>query len=301
MSSTSKYVNQEALDSQIYNPTMDPKVLMLQQLMETTAFTPVAPRTTAPLLDPETVPPELKEHVETFNALSTQNPFQGVIVTPASCLIDDVRGDLIECGIVGSELDDTSGQSDWTDYEEEFDADCEEINEQCDQIQDHTDRLTSNLPSLAGIAQGALALATVMSLLSNPCLGLDGLLGSIMDSGKQLLNSATSAIKSALNSVKNKLAQLKDAISSGINSAIASIKASIGPMIDNIKGAIASANAAVSNFIDKAKTEIMNFAKALLANVRQGLAELLANLPKDPCLRGLLTSAATGAAAAIIK
>ena len=307
MLSMSKIVNQEALDSQIYNPTTKPAVLMLQQIMETTPVP--APSATQqnpppPLVDSSDtsiVPPELKEHVDAFFALPTTNPYHGVLVNPASCLIDDIRGSLDDLNNAGQALDNASGQTDWSDYQDDFDQDSQDINSDLDSIQDHTDRLTSNLPSLAGVAQGALALATVMNLLSNPCLGLDGMLGSIMDSGKQLLNDVTNQIKAGVSQVNNALSDLTSAIQSGVQSAISAAKAAISPLMDQIKDGISVAKQQVSAFISKAQTEVMNFAKAALAQLRQGLAELMANLPQDPCLKGLLTSAATGAAAAIIK
>ena len=93
---------------------------------------------------------------------------------------------------------------------------------------------------------------------------------------------------------------LADQVRTGVLSVVADIKAQLAPMIQDMKDAISVAKTAVTNFINKAKAEVMAFAKAMLAQIRQGLAELLANLPKDPCLRSLLGSVATGAAAGII-
>ena len=286
----STYVNQEALDSQIYNPETPSSVLMLQQIMETTTHVVKPPLTSTPLIDPASVPAELKEHVETFNALSTQNPYQGVIVNPASCLIDDITGDLSQLPGLLDQVSAMQPDGELNELKNQLGNDIRDINIDLNTIQDHTDRLTSNLPSLAGIAQAALALDTVMNLLSNPCLGLDGMLGSIMDSGKKLLNDIKSKINSVKNAIMSKISDLRN----GIRDAISGLKNKITDLVNQAKSQI-------SSFINKAKAEIMNFAKALLAQARQGLAELLANLPKDPCLRGLLRSAVTGAAAAIIK
>lgn len=284
MLSASKVVNQEALDNQIYNPTTEPSILMLQQIMETTPA-PVLSATQInpppPIVDVNSVPDDLKEHLQNFLSMPTRNPFHGVVVNPALCHIDDIRNDTID--LTNHMNGNYGGNPVWTGYIPEYTQDCQTINTGLNSVQDHTDRLTSNLPSLAGLAQSALALSTIMNLLSNPCLGLDGLLGSIMDSGKQLLQDAVAKVKDLLNQAR------------------AWVDANIGPLIDKIKGVMADVKAKVSALIAKAAAEIMNFAKAMLAQVRQGLAELLANLPKDPCLRGLLQSAATGAAAAIIK
>ena len=274
------HVNQEALDSQIYNPSVDPKVLMLQQVMEKTPVVYVAPKTSVPLVNPSSEPLELREYIETFNSMTTQNAFAGVLVNPATCLIEDIRGDLVQLPIL---CDVKWGNNpEWTSYKPTCEADIRDINQNCDIVQDHTDRLTSNLPSLTGIAQAAMALSTVMSLLSNPCLGLDGMMGSIMDSGKQLLNDIKSKIRGAIKDAREW------------------VDAQIGPIMDKVKAAISDAKAKMLAFVAKAKAEVTAFAKAMLAQARQGLAELLAFLPKDPCLRGLLKSAATGAAAGII-
>lgn len=293
----SMLINTEALESGIYNPPADPKALALQEIMETQAGANTSLQTPrkGPLIDLadpatlQTIPFELREHVEQFNSLSVYNPFHGVLDNPTSCLINPIRNDLTGPGGI---LDYMNGRfSDngtWTDYRLEFTQDCngdgsdDGILGDLDSIEDHTDRLTNNLPSLAGIAQAALALDTIMNLLSNPCLGLDGFLGSIMDKGKALLND------------------IKNQISAALASAKAWIGEQIGPLIDEIKAAIAVAKAKVAELITKAKEEVMKFAKALLAQVRQGLADLMANLPQDPCLRSLLGSVATGAAAVVI-
>lgn len=287
----SMLINTEALESGIYNPPADPKALALQEIMETQASANTSlqtPRRPA-LVSPAEVPFELREHVEQFNSLSVYNPFHGVLDNPTSCLINPIRNDLVGPGGI---LDYMNGRfSDngtWTVYRLEFTQDCngdgsdDGILGDLDSLEDHTDRLTNNLPSLAGIAQAALALDTIMNLLSNPCLGLDGFLGSIMDKGKALLNDIKNQIGAALASAK------------------AWVGEQIGPLIAEIKAAIAVAKAKVAELITKAKEEVMKFAKALLAQVRQGLADLMANLPQDPCLRGLLGSVATGAAAAVI-
>ena len=360
MSST--VINTEALQSGIYNPPLDPKVLQLQQLMETTAISPTArhrPRK-PPLINPSDVELPLQEHIQTFNSLSIFNPYQGVVVNPTSCLLDPIRSDLsgfsgylngalgdndqwqayapeFQAAVYGSNVDANAGDGQGSSSlgtsaadkqtaalmasgftleqakalgssianipgnpvpdpsgadnpEDDYDGDADTgLLDDLDSYEDHTDKLTNNLPSLAGIAQAAMALDTVMSLLSNPCLGLDGFLGSIMNSGKQLLADLQSKLTSMISGVK-----------SLINSALGDINKVIGPVIAQIKAGIAQAQAAVAALIAKAKAEITKFAKALLAQARQGLAELMANLPQDPCLKSLLGSVATGAAAAII-
>lgn len=314
MLSASKIVNQEALDSQIYNPTTQPSVLMLQQIMETTPPQPVSAtqlNPPAPLIDPVTVDAQLQDHIRTFLSLPTRHDFNGVIVNPALCHIVDVRQDLQDLydyldyqygpGSSDRVISEGGGgggfgwgggtdpvtpngsNGNWTTYQPELSQAIQDVNQDMDSIQDHTDRLTSNLPTLAGLAQAALALSTIMNLLSNPCLGLDGLLGSIMDSGKKLIQD------------------VKDKIAKAVADAKAWVSKEIGPLIDQVKGAIADAKAKIAELVAKAKAEIMNFAKAIQAQIRQGLAELLSNLPQDPCLRGLLQSAVTGGAAALIK
>lgn len=261
---------------------------MLQQIMESTPIvdTRSTPRK-PPLLTTNDVDISLQPHLETFNNLSLFNPFQGVIVNPTECLITPIRDDL---GDFSQYLQGRfSDNGTWLAYKPDFDQDCQDINDDLDQIEDHTDRLTNNLPSLAGIAQAAMALDTLLNLLSNPCLGLDGFLGSIMDSGKQLLNDIKSKISGMIADVKAQIDQT-----------IGDINAAIGPAIQKIQQGIAEAKAKIAEFISKAKAEVTKFIQAMLAQVRQGLAELMANLPQDPCLRSLMGSVATGAAAAVI-
>lgn len=293
-------VNKEALASAIYNPSLDKKALALQQIMEKTTVVPRAKPLLPPLIDPNSVDADLRDHVATFNSLSPFNSFQGVVVNPTTCIIDEARDAIVELPDVMGDILTNAPEHLGAWNAIDYDDNAQEISSGLDICEEHTDRLTSNLPSLAGIAQAALGLTAVMNLLSNPCLGLDGMLGSIMDSGKALLNSVSSQVVAMLDQAKEALADLTSAIASGISSAISAAKAAIGPMINDIKDAMSVAAQAVSQFINKAKEEVMNFAKAMLAQLRQGLSELLANLPDDPCLRGLLGSVATGAAAAVI-
>lgn len=275
-------VNQEALDSNIYNPPADPTSLTLYQLM-LDGTNPT---------DESTI---LQTYVDNFNNLPTQNQFVGVVVNPAQCWIDDINNGLQDVGTAGGQMVQSfpvaSGA--WDAYLPQLQSDSADITANTATAQDHTDRLTSNLPSLTGIAQAALALDTVMNLLSNPCLGLGNFFGSLMAKGQALLKSATAQITNAVNSIKN-------AITSFANQAASAISAAVGPLIQNVKDMISVAKDAVSQFVNQAKAEIMNFAKAMLAQVRQGLADLMANLPKDPCLKSLLGSVVTGAAAALL-
>lgn len=282
-------INKEALNSSLYNPPVDPRAIALQEIMESqpaeaniSRQTPRKPE----LVDPSEVPFELQEYVQQFNSFSVYNPYHGVIVNPTACLLNPIRDDL---GSLINYMDGRfSDNGTWTTYRIEFitavygpDGESGIIGD-LESFEDHTDRLTNNLPSLAGIAQAALALDTIMNLLSNPCLGLSGFLGSIMDEGKAIIND------------------IKNTIGQALADARAWVDSEIGPLIDDINAAIVAAQAEVDKLITMAKAEIDKFAKALLAQVRQGLADLLANLPQDPCLRGLLGSVATGAAAAVI-
>lgn len=275
-------VNQEALDSNIYNPPADPTSLTLYQMMlDSTNPT-----------DEATI---LQTYIDNFNNLPTQNQFVGIVVNPAKCGIDDINNGLQDVQTVGGQM--VQGfpvvSGDWNAYLPQLQADSSTISSNLSTVEDHTDRLTSNLPSLTGIAQAALALDTVMNLLSNPCLGLGNFFGSLMDKGKALLNSATAQVTNAVNAIKAK-------ISSWVGQAESFIQSEIGPLIQNVKDMISVAKDAISQFVNQVTAEITNFAKAMLSQVRQGLSDLLANLPKDPCLKSLLGSVVTGAAAAIL-
>ena len=369
----STLVNTEALASSIYNPQIDPKVLMLQDMMQKsspssklspTGFNMIQMNTLSP--ESTAMPRELHEHMTMFNNLSVFNQYNGVIVNPAACIVDEIR-DVIRdnIGYVPGQagyapgtclalindakasypgwgevevaiLDALGGKAPVTleeylresnnqtlpiwpgdiklsngsngynyfgydgsqlpgygrvDYGDDESADylyidhileTQGINGALDCVEDHTDRLSFNMPSLSGIAQAAMALDTIMNLLSNPCLGLSGFMGSIMEKGKALLAEAKAHVEALANKAR------------------AWIDQNVAPIVNEIKDAIASATAVVGEMMKKAREEITKFAKALIAQARQGLAELMANLPNDPCLKSLAGGLLSGGAAALL-
>lgn len=286
------FVNEEALASSTYNPELDKRSLMLLEIMEKTAAA-----------DPVGESLRLKEYEDLFDLQyisgvtsvpstdlplpAVNSPYQGVLVNPAQCLIDDGITSVIELrDYMDSQF---SSNPDWTDFRPEFETQRTALEEDFARVENHTNRVTNNLPSLIGIAQGALAIATVVNLLSNPCLGLNGFLGSIMDEGKKLLADISAQVKAGLQEARDFVADLAG-----------DLAADLGPLIADIRDTIAEARRIMGEVTAQIAKEIANFSKAMLQQVRQGLAELMASLPQDPCLRGLLTSVATGTAAAVL-
>ena len=300
------YVNEEALANSTYNPDLDKRSLMLLEIMEKTAAAdPVgenqrlkeyedlfdlayisAPLTTSPLPTPD-VPLVSVRLDQPGSPGNPGSPFRGILVNPAQCIVDDGRAAVAD---LRSFMNTTFGSNpEWQAFVPEFDQTTAPILEGLNRVENHTNRVTNNLPSLLGIAQAALAIATVANLLSNPCLGLNGFIGSIMDEGKELLNDVAQQIKAGIQIARDFLEDVAGDVS-----------AALGPLIADIRDTIAQATAVIAEVTEKIAKEIASFAKAMLQQVRQGLAELMASLPQDPCLRGLLTSVATGTAAAVI-
>lgn len=278
-----KLINEEALNSQIYNPSTDKAVIQLYQIMVSNSNVDEN--------DPED--PVMAEYHSSITNLPTDGStrYAGVLVNPATCYIENIRTELATIPNLITPI--TSGypstRTEWNAYLPILNQDIADINNNLNLVQNHTDRLTTNLPSLVGIAQGALALATLLNALSNPCLGLDGFFGSIMDSGKQLFQEIDDQITSLKNTISDAIVDFQD-----------SIRTEIGPLIDEIKDQISIIKGQISEAITMASDEVSKFAKAQLAQARQGLADLMSNLPKDPCLRSLLGSVVTGPAAGII-
>ena len=229
---------------------------------------------TAPVYDPLNISP---------TALTLDNSFKGVIVNPITCLNDELALELLDIRDAINGLDNTGEvfgtTADFDKFLADMDADITEIEQNMPRIQAHTDRLSHNLPSLLGIVQAALALGGALALLSNPCLGRDGFIGSIGREGGRVLREAIAAIRRAK----------------------AAITGAIGAVLGAVRDAIAAAKAEISKFISQITREIGNFARALLRQVRQGLADLLASIANDPCLKAILGTVVPAGAAVILR
>ncbi len=277
--------NQEALDNPIYNPEVEPEITQLYQLM--------VPQNEE---DDEAL---LQEYIDMFMELPTTSSFGSVLINPMLCEVEDYRSISQEYTIEINKLRDfvyqvPSEKTTWdNNYQNELGNDFDESVSAVEELLEHTNRIVFNLPTLLGAAQGAAGIATVSFLLSNPCLGLNGFFDSIKEKGKALINGIKNALKNVVNSVKN---IVRD-IANGIINVVAGF---VSSFIDSVKGLMNSLKNAAMAIKDQILSEIKNFAKALLGQLRFGLAGFLKNLLKDPCLKSLLKTVLSGSALGIL-
>lgn len=265
-----RLLNAEALADQNYNPEIEPASIQLYNLM------------LPPGGDSED---DLAEHVAAFMDLPTANPFPTVLVNPVKCDIDDITADLVEFRtVLIPAFRTTLSSGDQTTFDAAWPAMLADIVDSeagLAEFDEHSSRLTSNLSTLAGIAQGGLAIATVLGGLANPCAGLNNFLGSISGIGKQILAGA----KAAINSVK---------------SAISGVTGAINGVISNITAGISALKNKISEIRSRISNEIKAFAGAFLSQLRMGIADFLKNIKIDPCLKAIFGGVASNAAKGIL-
>lgn len=267
--------NELALADPIYNPEIEPKILKLYTMMAPTEENPEPPAV-------------LEEYRQEFLALPTENVYSAVLVNPRQCDIDAVLDVLDDLDTLLPTIRDelpTGDQPTWDGWYPDIEADLGTLRDNIGEVQEHTNRLTFNLPTLSGIAQGAMGLATLLAALANPCAGLGDFFGSIMDAGKKLMADLMAAIGPLL-------AQVRDWANVAIGA--------IADMMSAITSAIAAATAAMAELMAMIASEIAKFAAALLSQIRMGLAEFMNAMNLDPCLAAIGGVALTSAAAAIL-
>ena len=135
-------------------------------------------------------------------------------------------------------------------------------------FQNQSDKIISNFPSILGMIQQALGIASALQGLLNPCLGLADFMGSVLDAGKAAMAQVQAAIS---------------AVTSAINAGIAAITSAIAQIQAEVT--------AIKNFIS---AEIQKLVSALIAGTRMGLSQLLSQLPNDPCAASLINSIGSG-------
>lgn len=275
--------NTEALSDPNYNPTIDPTTLKLLSLMD----------------DPSD--DLYNEYKTIFDNLPTTNPFSGVLINPNTCDVQDVQNSITLTTNALNDYVKNNYPSDPTwNYQiidpSNPDSAVSQLtggNSTVDPItsavtfvqpnsalsatntaQNHTDKLLANLPMILGTVQQALGLATAIGGLLNPCLGMDGFLGSLMGA----LNKILKAIKAAIAYVMNIIDQ-------GIQAIMAAIKA----VMDLVGQLIA--------FIE---AEIQKLIKALIDALRAGLAAFLSMLNLDPCLKSIVSNVTTLSASSLL-
>jgi hypothetical protein len=284
--------NTEALGNPTYNPILDDATLQLMNMMGGDY--------------PADVVAQYREAIMT---LPTANPYSAVLTNPRSCDISQAQTSLAEArsgltlryaaivaagtpvpSLTQSGTGSTSsvpGQpgyqpsaqqaadaASWQMAMPEITSNLDQAESTMDDFQDHSDRLISNLPSIVGMVQTALGLATAIGNLLDPCLGLRDFLGSLLDKGSALMAK--------------------------INAAIAKVVSVINDALAEIQKAIAYVMGLIQSLIAMVEAEIMKLIKSLIDAARLGLAQLLSLLPKDPCFKAIIGAVGTGAAVGVM-
>lgn len=288
-------VNTEALNNPNYNPTIDPDVISLMGLMS----------------DPSNE--LLQQYRDVWNNLPTVNPFEGVIVNPHQCdiqdtkvntgkIIDTLTGwgennfpndptwnsgftdpnnpDSIVSKITGGTqtLDPKTGLTNYTNNNG--------IDPSLDRMNDHTNKLLANLPMILGMVQQALGLATVIEGLLDPCMGTGSFLGSLMDQGKALMKK-----------IKDKI----DKVFDEINDFLQEIQRTVQEVLDFVNQAIQDAMDFAKEMVDMIEGEIEKLIKSLIDSLRANLSNFLKGLHIDTCLKGLFHNVTSMAASGAIS
>lgn len=276
-------LNKVALDNPLYNPDYSQEVIDLVSLMEN------GPE------DEET----LQEYIEQINSLPITNAFSAVLTNPRQCDIEEYYKELNEYNesifIIRSHLINYPEEYiDWDEGYADIEMQIQETNSFIEGFDQHTNRVTSNLPSLVGMAQTAMGIATSTSKLANPCVGVPGFFGSLLDAGKSLINIVIGTMKSLASFVKSVASDI-------INGTISIFKGFAKDVLGEISNVVGPLKAQASELMKLAMDEVAKFAKALLGQLRIGLAGLLNFLKLDPCLAGLVGAVAGSAASGILK
>lgn len=145
-------------------------------------------------------------------------------------------------------------------------------------FENHTDKLIANLPMILGIVQSALGLANILGNLSNPCLGISNMLGSITSKGKVLMAKIRNAIQDVENAIGSAIAYVEKVI----NKAIAEVTA----FVNKLKNLI--------------ENEIKSLINSMISGLHFGLSSLIKSLTSDPCMKSLLGMLGTGSLLSVL-
>lgn len=160
-------------------------------------------------------------------------------------------------------------------------------------FENHTNRLISNLPSILGMVQTALGLASALANLLNPCLGTGDFLNSLMSEGKAMITKIEGYISQLAKKIKNwfedGLGNLLDIKMSSLNGIFSDIK----DFANEVKSYVQSAVA----WIQKEMKKLIN---ALIDSIKTGLSGFLKGLKSDPCIKALLGGVTNGAALSLL-
>lgn len=237
-----------ALASETYNPNRAPDVVELYNIM--TADEPS-----------EELMATFREMV---TAMPVSNPYNGLLVNPRGCEVDQGNTDLDE---IIDEIDNTPTIPD--DIKDTL----EDAKDVLDQYKEHTDRLISNFPTISSIVQSEIA-NNIGSMGGNPCLGFADIMGSILDAGRDIMNQ--------------------------ILAAIANIKENLQAAEDLLRDLVAKLMAAIAAAMTQLLEEVEKIAKAMLNMSKMNLAQMMKFQMQDPCLKQILSGVLTSAAANVL-
>lgn len=278
-------MNNDALNNPRYNPKLSDTQINLYKLMD------------------EPSDEVYQQYEKMFMGFPTSNPYSGVLLNPNHCDIEDVNSEISD---LSSMIDNFNISNIPTNYQNDFHNQFldqnsptslvsnlnggngvvpNNIQQSINDAKNHTDRLIANLPSILGMVTGALGLASVLGGLLNPCAGTNNFIGSI----NGFLTPILKGIKSGISKVTGFFKSITSAIGDGISEIMKLISESFNYVMDLVSQ--------LTNFI---KAEIDKLIKAMIGNMRLGLADFLSFLHLDPCLKGLASNVTTDASRSLL-
>ena len=159
-----------------------------------------------------------------------------------------------------------------------FDTSTASITSGTNTIQTYTDGSVANIGSILAMVTSALAIASALGNLLNPCLGIGDFFNTLTSYGKKLV----STIKDYVNKIINK-------IESGIDYVMSELKSLVSEALSYVKSGL-----------EYIKSEIKKLIKSLKASLKIGIGDFLKGLSLNPCAKSLLSTITTGAAQALL-
>lgn len=160
-------------------------------------------------------------------------------------------------------------------------------------VQSHTDSLIANLPSILGMVQTALGLASALANLLNPCLGTGDFLNSLMSEGKAIVAD----IKNYINKLATKI---KNWFEDGLGNLLGIKMSDITNIFKDIKDFANEVKAYVQSAVAWIQKEMKKLISALIDSIKSGLSSFLKSLNSDPCIKALLGGVTNGAALSLL-
>ena len=297
----SNTISATALNSPIYNPTIDSSSILLYQNISGYSDS------------------LLQQYETIISSMPTENIFSGILLNPLTCIIQNINlGINTMMGYINS-LTSTVYTSDTTwansvnpNISSSFPyqligstptgpnntliiqnpLSAEQV---LSNFQNQSDMMIANFPSILGITQQALGITNAIQILSNPSQqltnptqGLANYMGSISGSGQVLLNNIQTILTTSMGVVLNIVNNVQSTYQSS-SITITQIQSAISTFLSNI--------ITVTTFI---QNEIQQLAQAMINSVRMGMASSIVQLSYDIYAVPLVQNICTGPAIAIL-